>query len=66
MQTTVAVCFTALAYFVLRVLNSRRSRFPPGPPGKPLIANLFDMPTKNEWLVFSEWAKTYGSSAPSV
>ena len=36
-------------------------RLPPGPPGTLILGNAADMPTENEWLTFSNWAKTYGT-----
>lgn len=41
---------------------SRRNGPPlaPGPPGYPLIGNLFDMPTTNGHITYTEWAKRYG------
>ncbi|KAF8512711.1 cytochrome P450 [Gautieria morchelliformis] len=35
-------------------------RLPPGPPRKPVVGNLSDMPTEQEWVTFSQLAKTYG------
>ncbi|GJJ10961.1 hypothetical protein Clacol_005190 [Clathrus columnatus] len=32
----------------------------PGPPGRPLIGNLLDLPKSKEWLTFNRWAKEYG------
>lgn len=36
------------------------TRLPPGPPGKPLIGNLADIPPKHSWLKFKDWADQYG------
>ncbi|KAL1744516.1 cytochrome P450 [Schizophyllum fasciatum] len=34
---------------------------PPGPPGLPIVGNLFDAPTDFQWEKFAEWAKQYNS-----
>ena len=33
---------------------------PDGPPGKPLLGNLLDIPPYHSWLQFTEWSKQYG------
>lgn len=33
---------------------------PPGPKGWPLIGNLLDMPTSNQYLTYMAWGKKYG------
>ena len=33
---------------------------PPGPPGWPIVGNLFDLPKERAWIVYSRWAKYYG------
>ncbi|KAI0043718.1 cytochrome P450 [Auriscalpium vulgare] len=38
----------------------RRSRYPPGPRGLPVIGNLLDLPRKHEWKTFTAWRDTYG------
>jgi hypothetical protein len=50
-------------YFAGRLLSSKKSQgapFPPGPPGVPIIGNLLDWPTDQEWDTFSKWAQQYG------
>lgn len=42
-------------------IGSRDSDLPPGPPTRPLVGNLPDYPADTPHLVFSEWAKKYGS-----
>lgn len=49
--------------FVLR--SSKRpppkgTRYPSGPPGKPLVGNLLDIPKSHSWIQFKAWADTYG------
>jgi hypothetical protein len=48
---------------VTRLLSSSRrtsASCPPGPKGLPLIGNVLDMPTEQEWLTFADWATRYG------
>ncbi|CAK5284911.1 unnamed protein product [Mycena citricolor] len=42
--------------------STRRSLpLPPGPPKKPLIGNLLDLPANQQWLTFAKWSKQYDS-----
>ncbi|KZS94053.1 cytochrome P450 [Sistotremastrum niveocremeum HHB9708] len=57
---------TYLAFLGLRsALNRLQSKsdglpFPPGPKGLPLIGNVLDMPRKNPFVKYTEWAEIYG------
>jgi hypothetical protein len=56
--------FVLAAYFIRRLIVARSSDrlpFPPGPPGLPIIKNLLDWPTSNEWEVLYQWGKKYGT-----
>jgi hypothetical protein len=33
---------------------------PPGPRRLPLLGNLLNMPSSQEWLTFAQWGKKYG------
>lgn len=46
---------------VVFAFSRRRPHYPPGPKGWPLVGNVTDMPRKEEWLTFTEWARAYGS-----
>ncbi|CVL08709.1 related to cytochrome p450 [Fusarium mangiferae] len=52
----------AIAWLVLgSSSNTKGSGKPlPGPPGKPLVGNLFEILQYHSWLKFKEWADTYG------
>ena len=58
------LCVLALALLWrhIRAANTRMGlRLPPGPPGLPVIGNLFDMPTSDDWVVYREWGNKHGS-----
>jgi cytochrome P450 len=41
--------------------SSKRSTHPPGPRGLPVIGNLLDMPTNDEWLQYRKWSEEFKS-----
>ncbi|KAG7094385.1 hypothetical protein E1B28_007985 [Marasmius oreades] len=47
-------------YVVFRLLFSKKRNLPPGPPGLPVLRNLFDIPTSFEWETYGKWADQYG------
>lgn len=58
------VCLVALCIyeFILKKRNvpPSGSSFPDGPPGKPVLGNLLDIPPAHSWFQFTTWSKTYG------
>lgn len=59
----VITVLTVLTTYVL--LPSKRSlpdgsRDPPGPPGKPFVGNLLDIPKRHSWIQFKARADRYG------
>ena len=43
------------------ITRSRRpAPYPPGPKGLPVVGNVADMPTSQEWFKFAEWGEAYG------
>jgi cytochrome P450 len=55
----VALAAAGLLYLLFFV-GHRDKRLPPGPPTLPIIGNLHQIPKKGSYLIFTEWAKTYG------
>ncbi|TFK32637.1 cytochrome P450 monooxygenase [Crucibulum laeve] len=43
-----------------RVWRWRRTPFPPGPRGIPLVGNIFDLPKKYEWIHWAKYKDMYG------
>jgi hypothetical protein len=44
---------------LIRLVRTR-GPLPPGPPRKPIIGNLFDVPLGNPFAAFEAWRKRYG------
>jgi hypothetical protein len=55
------LCLVAL-YILARRKKYGEYPLPPGPKGLPIIGNLLDMPTSDEWMTFQKWSKESGSS----
>jgi hypothetical protein len=52
----------AIAYLLVRRKKHGEYPLPPGPKGLPIIGNLLDMPTSDEWVTFQKWSKDFGSN----
>jgi hypothetical protein len=60
-----AAAAAALAVGILYVYRTRRTPYPPGPRGWPLIGNLFGVPSEFEWLHWATYEDRYGESIGS-
>lgn len=47
----------------LIVASAKRRKMAPGPPGVPLLGNVFDVPSSMPWFKFTEWKQQYGTSS---
>ncbi|KAF9012110.1 cytochrome P450 [Hymenopellis radicata] len=62
MLSIIEIALLALGALIVGRYLTKRPKFPlpPGPPGLPLLGNLFDLPTKFDWKTYGQWADTYG------
>ena len=61
MEKTLAVALGFIVLAALYLVNARANspKYPPGPRGWPLIGNLLDMPTTEEWLKYKAWSQEF-------
>ncbi|GJE96464.1 cytochrome P450 [Phanerochaete sordida] len=45
--------------------NAKQHRYPPGPPGLPILGNLLDAPKEYSWFTFARWGREYNSNIVS-
>lgn len=57
---SLAALITTVIVYAAYSRVKKRYTFPIGPPQWPLVGNLFDMPTVNPWIKYSEWSQQYG------
>ncbi|KIP02696.1 hypothetical protein PHLGIDRAFT_78753 [Phlebiopsis gigantea 11061_1 CR5-6] len=58
---TLYLIFAVLLTLAIARIQKRKDRFPPGPPGLPVVGNLFNSPKGHSWLAYQSWSTLYGS-----
>ena len=56
---TAALFLTVIALIALS--PSKKARLPPGPPPLPVIGNILDLTSHEQWRKVLEWGKHYGT-----
>ncbi|KAI0076589.1 cytochrome P450 [Panus rudis PR-1116 ss-1] len=59
--SVISSVIVALFFIHHRRSLAKRSKYPPGPPGYPLVGNVDDIPPHKAWYTFLEWSRQYGS-----
>ncbi|EEB95891.1 hypothetical protein MPER_05069, partial [Moniliophthora perniciosa FA553] len=62
LQASVLPLLIILFIFIRRL---RRFPLPPGPPGLPVVGNLFDVGTREEWVIYKAMSEKYKSDLVS-
>lgn len=53
-------CFFVVLFVLRRLLRKDARPPPPGPPGLPVVGNLWDIPPMPTWVAYRDWSKKYG------
>jgi hypothetical protein len=42
--------------------GKKQLSYPPGPKRLPIVGNLFNMPSQEEWVTYRKWSDEFGTS----
>ncbi|KAI9449572.1 cytochrome P450 [Lactarius psammicola] len=62
----VAAFLLAAFSYTMHRMRSRGLPYPPGPKRIPIIGNLLDMPSHEEWVTYEKWSDQFGSDVVHV
>lgn len=51
----------ATGVVAVRAATKPRPNYGPGPKGIPIVGNALELPTENDFLVYTSWAKKWGA-----
>ena len=57
------LAFSLFLYLLVAFRDHRRRRglpYPPGPPTRPMIGHLLDVPKEAPWIAYADMSKRYG------
>ncbi|KAF8630488.1 hypothetical protein AX15_002883 [Amanita polypyramis BW_CC] len=60
-SSSLAAVFVAVAVLALLRRKKQNMAYPPGPPPKPIIGNMLDIPFEKPWMKYFGWSKQYDS-----
>lgn len=62
LMTALDISLGFVGLILIKKLLTRRSPapLPPGPKGLPIVGNIFDMPSEQEWVTFAQWGEKHG------
>lgn len=55
----IAILAVGLLYLLRR--HKQNLPYPPGPKGLPLLGNILDVPSSQEWITYANWSKKYST-----
>ncbi|KAF9522935.1 cytochrome P450 [Crepidotus variabilis] len=59
-HTLLVLVLGAIGLYYYIAKKQSRVRLPPGPKGLPIIGNVADVPTEQEWKTYAEWGRKWG------
>ena len=55
------ICVFLVCRLIQKTLSRSKEVRPPGPKGRWLVGNAYEIPKDRQWLKFDEWVREYGT-----